>query len=200
MTDQSVLYSDAPVTGIVDRMSDVSRRDSVRLRDLVEAFGKTSFLPLLMVPALLVVSPLSGIPLFSSICGLTIALISAQMLARRDHLWLPGFLMRLKVDGEKARVAIEKLRKLAAWLDSRARIRFAVLLKPPVRPWIQAMCLFCGMAMPFLEIVPFSSSVVGAAVLLMATGLLVRDGLLVLAGLVTVAIAAAIPVVLFGML
>ena len=36
-------------------------------------FGESSFLPALMVPSLLVVSPLSGIPLFSSVCGLTIA-------------------------------------------------------------------------------------------------------------------------------
>jgi hypothetical protein len=37
--------------------------------------------------------------------------------------------------------------------------------------------------MPFLEVVPFSSSILGFAVLLMATGLLARDGLFALLGL-----------------
>lgn len=190
-----------PVRDIVDRLHDAADRDRVRLRDVVEAFGETSFLPMLMVPALLVLSPLSGIPFFSSVCGLTIVFISAQMLwPGRDHLWLPDFLMRQQVDGEKARGAARRLRRLADWLDGHTRDRFHVLVSRPFRPQLEAICLLCGAAMPVMEFVPFSSSILGLAVLCFCTAMLARDGLFVVLGFVVMGIAAMVPVTVVWLL
>jgi hypothetical protein len=47
----------------------------------------------------------------------------------------------------------------------------------------QTFCVLSGLMMPFLEFVPFSSSLVGAAVALLAFGMLARDGLFVMLGL-----------------
>lgn len=182
-----------PVRGIVDRIDEIAGRDHVRLRDVVEAFGAASFVPLMMVPALLVVSPLSGIPLFSTACGLTIAFVAAQMLARRRHVWLPDILMRQQIDGHRAREIMARLRRVADWLDGHSRRRLRVLTRYPVRRTVQILCLLCGLAMPLLEIVPFSSSILGAAVLLLATALLVGDGLFALFGLAVMALAVLAP-------
>jgi hypothetical protein len=57
----------------------------------------------------------------------------------------------------------------------------------------QMLCVLCGLAMPFLELLPFSSSLLGMAVLLISVGFLVRDGVYTLAGLVFIFIAASIP-------
>ncbi|ROU03763.1 exopolysaccharide biosynthesis protein [Histidinibacterium lentulum] len=173
-----------PVQDIVNRLDSVAQGDSVSLGEAVEAFGERSFHPVLMVPALLVLSPLSGIPLFSSLCGITIAIISAQMIwPHRTELWLPDFLTHRKVTGARARSALSKLCKTATWLDDHSRERFSVLIRRPGRWVIEAACLLCGLAMPFLEIVPFSSSILGGAVTLMALGLLARDGLFAVLGL-----------------
>jgi hypothetical protein len=183
------------VQDIVARLESTSQGDHVTLGDAIEAFGRRSFLPLLMVPALLVVSPLSGIPFFSSLCGLTIALIAAQMLwPGQDSLWLPDRLMRQHVSGDRARRALTRLGSFARWLDAHARERFAVFVgHRPGRKAIEACCLFAGLAMPVLEIVPFSSSILGASVLLMATGLLTRDGLFAVLGLAVLMAAPALP-------
>ncbi|EAU48161.1 exopolysaccharide biosynthesis protein [Salipiger bermudensis] len=187
-----------PVGEIVDRLDAVVKRDNVSLRDLFEEFGESSFLPALMVPSLLVVSPLSGIPLFSSVCGLTIAFISAQMLISRKHLWLPDMLMRMKIDGPKARTAVQKMRGVGAWIDRHSRHRLPVFLTAPMRKWLQLLCMLCGFAMPFLEIVPFSSSLLGSAVTLLATAMLARDGLFALLGSIAIATAALVPVGVIG--
>ncbi len=189
-----------PVRSIVDRLHDVSDRDCVRMQDMVTAFGRSSFLPMMMLPALLVVSPLSGIPFFSTFCGLTIAVISGQLLTQREHLWLPNFLMRQKVEGEKARNAAQKLRKVANWLDDHARDRFKVLVSRAFRPWLATLCLFCGLCMPLLEFVPFSSSILGAAVLCFCTAMLAEDGLFVLLGLTIMSLAAMVPVTVFWLI
>jgi hypothetical protein len=44
-------------------------------------------------------------------------------------------------------------------------------------------CLLCGLAMPFLEVVPFSATSLAVVVSILASALLVRDGLLVAFGL-----------------
>lgn len=186
------------VNEIVDRLAELADQDRIIVGEMVDAFGSQSFLPLLMIPALLVVSPLSGIPLFSSACGITIAAISVQMVAGRQRLWLPQFVVRRSLEGERARDAIERLHGVASWLDHHAQDRFRPLLRWPGRKLIQALCLLCGIAMPFLEVVPFSSSVLGAAVLLFATALLLRDGLFALFGMVAMSSAAGILLTVAG--
>lgn len=189
-----------PVGDIVDRLDAVVERDEIRLRDLFEEFGESSFLPALMVPSLLVVSPLSGIPLFSSVCGLTIAFISAQMLISRRHLWLPDMLMKMKIDGPKARKAVRKLRGGSSWIDRHSKNRLRIFTSAPARKWLQLLCLLCGLAMPFLEIVPFSSSLLGGAVTLLATAMLARDGLFALLGSTVIACAVLVPLNVFGVI
>lgn len=187
-----------PVGVIVDRLEAAVERGALTVGTLVQEFGDSSFLPALIVPALLVVSPLSGIPLFSTLCGVMIAFISAQMILARNHLWLPQRLMGMGINRDRARTALKKLRRVSDWLDRNARSRMGLLTSAPARMALKLLCLLCGLTMPFLELVPFSSSLLGGAVVLMATALLARDGLFALAGSVAVLGAAYIPLTVFG--
>ena len=182
-----------PITGIIDRLEDSTDQDPVTLRHLIEAFGKASFLTSLCVPALLVISPLSGVPLFSSACGVLIAAIAVQMFIGRDHLWLPDFVMRLSVKSDKVTKALKRLHGVGTKIDDHTRPRLSALMTRPFRKFYQALCVLCGALMPFLEIVPFSSSILGAATILFATALIVRDGLLACIGMVLLLFAASLP-------
>lgn len=183
-----------PVRDVVERLSRHAEKSEVTMRELLAGFGSTSFLPVLMAVALLVVSPLSGIPLFSSICGLTMAFVSAQMFWGADHLWLPDFIMRQKISGERMCGALLKMRKAADWLDDHARKRMSFMVRGPMRKVLEFMCIVCGAAMPFLEIVPFSSSILGLAIMMISTALLTRDGLFAAFAAALVATAAMVPV------
>lgn len=185
---------DRPVRHVVDRLEERAQEDSVTLRNLVEACGTASFVPAMMVPALLVVSPLSGIPLFSSFCGITIAFIAAQMLFKRSHLYLPDAVTRRKVSGDRLRGGLKKMRRVADFLDRhthKGRLRQLVGRGGRILP--QLLCVIAGALMPLLEIVPFSSSILGAAVLSFSVGLLTRDGVFVLAGMAIMGTAAVVP-------
>lgn len=163
------------------------RGDKTSIRDMVEAMGYASLLPTLMVVALAVVSPLSGIPIFSSICGILIALTSVELLIRRKYLWLPDFLMRRQISSKKLANAYRWAEKPARWLDRVSHPRLQFLVRRPL-VWIaQIACLLAGAVMPFLELVPFTSSILGFAVFLMGFGMLVRDGLFALLGLLVIA-------------
>ena len=175
------------IEDLLDQVQGAAAEDRTSLREVVDALGAGSFIPNLMVPALAVVSPLSGVPLFSSLCGITIALVSAQMLARRERIWLPSKLLDKTLDSSKLTGALDKMKRPARWLDRITRERLSMLVRRPIIWLVQLACLLCGLAMPFLELVPFTSSILGATVSLFAFGMLARDGLFVLAGFLALA-------------
>jgi hypothetical protein len=185
--------SSRPVTAIIDRLEDTTTRDQVTLRCMIEAFGKSSFTTAMCVPALLVTSPLSGIPLFSSACGILIASIAAQMLVGRDHLWLPAFVMNRSVGNDKMLAALRRLHRVGERIDAMTRPRLRPLMTRPFRKLYQALCVFCGVLMIFLEIVPFSSSILGMATILFATAIIVRDGVLACLGVAIMCLGASLP-------
>ncbi|MEI4486385.1 exopolysaccharide biosynthesis protein [Frigidibacter sp. MR17.14] len=182
------------LTALIDRLRGLCRHERVTVAGVLDALGHASFTPALLVPALVVLSPASGIPLLSSVCGLTIALIAAQMLVGKRSLWLPGMLRRRAVPGARLGAALDWLDRPARAFDRWTARRLTVLVRPPFSWVLLLACLICGLAMPALELVPFTSSILGAAVSLMALALLVGDGLLALCGIAAIAGAVTLGV------
>ncbi|QBX33316.1 exopolysaccharide biosynthesis protein [Paracoccus liaowanqingii] len=180
------MHDDQTITAMTDRVREAASDETISVAQITAALGRDSLPPNLMIPALAVVSPLSGVPLFSSVCGLLIALISAQMLLGRDHVWLPGFLMRRKLGAARVRGALDWMRRPAGFLDRITAERLTVLVRRPMRWITQALCLCCGLLMPFLELIPFTSSMMGVVVSLLAFGMLARDGLFTALGLLAI--------------
>jgi hypothetical protein len=142
-----------------------------------------AYLPL--APALIVVTPLSGIPLLPLICGITIALVSMQMILGRRQIWLPEWLRRRRVRRERLMRALSWLVRPLRVLD-RIRHRLPWLVQRPLAVVPQALCILCGLAMPFLELVPMTSSILGAAVACLAITLVAGDGLFALGGMAVI--------------
>lgn len=172
--------------------------DKAEVGKVIAAMGTASFAPVMLLPALLVLSPASGIPLLPSVCGITIALIGAQMLFGRKHLWLPGWLLRRKLSGPKTDKALATLEKPARWIDRHTGRRLPFLTRAPFDKLVILACILSGGVMPALELLPFTSSILGAAISVMMLGLLVRDGLLVLIGLGFVGAAVSLGIGLLG--
>lgn len=173
----------ANLTAIVDRIIEATQKEHLYIDELVEAIGQASFTPVLLLPALAVVSPLSGIPLFSTVMGFVIFLVAFQMLLGRDQLWLPQWLLRHKTSSPRVRSVLQRLRPVLIWLDEHTYARLKAFVHRPLIFIPQLLCVLSGLMMPFSEFVPFSSSLIGGAVALLAFGMLARDGLFVILGL-----------------
>ena len=187
----------ASISEIITRLEALADRERVTLGDILASFGQASFVPALMLPGLLVFSPLSGIPLFSSLCGLTIAAVSAQMLLRRRHIWLPRMLREQGLSGPRLTSALGHMARAGRWIDRNTGERLRLLTAEPIASLFVLICLCAGLAMPLLEFVPFSSSILGLSVLLISSAFLTRDGLYALAGLGVFSIAPMIPLALW---
>ena len=172
------------LVGIIDDVTKATQESHVSVEDIVKSIGHAGFTPLLLMPALAVTTPLSGIPLFSSMMGALIFLVALQLLLRRDHIWLPGWILNLRATSARVQTAFERLRPIMAWLDAHTHTRLTVFVHRPLIFVPQMLCALSGLVMPFLELVPFSSTLIGVAVALLALGMLVRDGLIVAVALV----------------
>ncbi len=201
MEDTTTSTTEAPPASlpeIIDRVLEAAEAETTDIRTILQSFGRASFTPVLLLPAIAVATPLSGIPLFSSLMGIFIAIVSAQMLARRRHLWLPNFILGRQINGQKLRAAFTRIRPAAVWIDARTAKRIGLLSHRPLIFVPQLICLLSGLMMPFLEFVPFSSSVAGIGVAILALGMLARDGVVILLGLLPYAGVAWLVFRVFG--
>ena len=171
------------LSAIVDEVIDAAQVERVSLRVIFEKVGHASFAPVLLLPAVAVATPLSGIPLFSSLMGVVICLVSIQIVFQKHHIWLPRWVLERQVRGEAVSNAFKKVHPIAGWVDARTNERFRILAYRPLVLLPQTLCLISGALMPFLEFVPFSSSVLGFGVAVLALGMLARDGLVIVLGL-----------------
>lgn len=186
------------VTDVLHQAREAGGSDTVEVSDLVAALGKTSFGALLLVPGLIIVSPLSGIPGLPTVGGITIALIAAQMVFGRRSLWLPAWILRRRMRKTVFDRAVDWLLGPARFVDRITRPRLGILVKPPFSIIPEALCMVCGLMMPVLELVPFSSTILATAVTFFAISLLVRDGLLAVIGITVMAGAVAALFGIFG--
>lgn len=175
--------SGRPICDILQIMRGAITSDHITVGTLLEAMDNTGKAVILLIPALIVVTPLSGIPGLSTFGGLMIALISFQMLLRRPTVWLPRFVLQRRISAARFNKALNGLGRPAGVIDRYAAPRLRWLFGFPGRQLLQATCMACGLAMPFLELVPFSATTLAAAVVIMAVSLIVRDGVLALIGL-----------------
>ncbi|MCW4148474.1 exopolysaccharide biosynthesis protein [Halomonas sp. 18H] len=169
---------------LIDRVSQSTHdNDQVSVGMVVESIGRRSFGPLLMLIGITLFSPLSGLPGMSIFMGSFVLLIAVQMLIGRKQFWLPHFILNRSIERRKLQKALHWLNKPARSIDRVLKPRLTFLVRNGGSYGIASLCIVVGLCMPFMELVPFSSSAAGLALLALGLALVVHDGLLVLLAL-----------------
>lgn len=181
-----------PVQDILRRIRGAANGPMVTIESLLRAMDPSSQPVLLLVPALFLITPLSGIPGLSTLGGLTIALVAFQILLGRRVIWFPSLLLRRRLSADRLLRALTRLDKPARYIDRKLVSRGDRFYAFPGRQLSLATCILCGLAMPFLELVPFSATTLAMVVTILAAALLARDGLLTAVGLSVFALAILI--------
>ncbi|MFW2588906.1 exopolysaccharide biosynthesis protein [Sagittula sp. SSi028] len=159
-------------------------QERVSVENVLGKVGGRSFPAVILVPCVVLVSPLSGIPLTPTLGGLVVLLITLQVLIGRKHLWLPDFLSRRSVPAHRMQKAIDWLSKPAAFMDRHSHNRLRILTSGPARYFAYLTTSVLALSWPPLELLPFVTSFSAGAVAMIMYGLMVRDGAYTLAGYV----------------
>jgi hypothetical protein len=170
------------LTELLERLRPRSREGSVRFGELLSEIGENSFAPVILVPALLLISPLSAIPGMPTLSALIIITVAAQWVVGRRHLWLPRFVTRRSLDAARLARALTYLERPAAWVDRMSRDRLQLLVLPPLSLVAKLCVILIPLSWPILELLPMVTSLGASAVTLFVFGLMVRDGIFVVAG------------------
>ena len=169
------------VRGILDRLTEVGdKHDRVSIGNIVGAFGTRSYGPVLLVPALIGVSPVGGIPVVPTVLAVTLLLIAVQLVFGKEHLWLPGILKNRSVEGEKLANAAEDMEGVGKWMDKLFHGRLEIFAGPTAGRIAAGVIALLCLAVPPLELVPFAVALPMAVIAAFGIALTVRDGLLML--------------------
>ena len=173
--------------------------DKVSLDTVMDAVGRRSFGPILVLVGLIILAPLVGdIPGVPTLMALVIVLIAGQVLLQREHLWLPRWLLERSIASDILRKAIKWLRRPAGFIDRLLRPRLRHLTHEIGIQATAILCIIIAAALPPMELIPFSANAAGIALTALGLALIANDGAIALGA--TVVSVGTIGFVLYTLL
>ncbi|GAA0292927.1 exopolysaccharide biosynthesis protein [Rhodovulum strictum] len=155
------------------------RAGNLTLGGLLAGLGERSFGWAIVVFSLVTILPLP--PGSSVITALPVLVTTFQMLLGFPHVRLPGPLARLRIDPDKLRLTLLRLRPVTRRLERRLRPRLVALFAPRHEPLL-GLALFVIAFTLFLP-VPGSGWFPAISLFIVGVGLVERDGLVAVLGL-----------------
>lgn len=167
---------------LLDRVGEAARdSDRVSLDKILGVVGRRSFGPFLLVAGLITLMPLIGdIPGVPTTMAVFVLLVAGQLLFRREHFWLPRWMLKRSVPRNKLCKALKWLRAPARFVDRLLQPRLKVFTRHTATYVIAIVCVGIAAVMPVMEVIPFSANLAGAALTAFGLSLIAQDGLLAL--------------------
>lgn len=172
------------ITSVLDRLERASiDRRRVAVADLLHAFSGRLFGPMLLVPALIVITPVGMIPFVPSAMAMVLVLIAGQRVLGSAEPWVPRRLRERSVSRARMVTAFGRLRPWAQRVDRLLRPRLDALTSGPMQRALSLVVVLLAAIMVPLELVPFAAALPALAIVLLALSLTANDGLFGVAGL-----------------
>ena len=171
------------ITDVLDRMVERAGEGRVSIGDMLDAFGRRGFGPLILILGLISLSPIGSIPGMSITTGTLVILLCVQMLMKRPHPWVPGRLERLDMDSRQARAGLCRVRPYVRKIERVVKPRWQRLLRPPFTDAVALVCIVMAVLMYPLALVPWGVAAPSLALAALGLGMTSRDGVLTAIGL-----------------
>lgn len=166
---------------VVEGLAELAAEDDqVTIGDVLRKFGDQSFAPVMLVFALIELTPAGGIPGVPTFLAFCIALVAVQMLIGREHVWVPQWIARRGASSVKLRKASRTLEKVARRVDKVSHSRLESFASGIGLRIAAAIILLLTFTIPPFEIVPFASTGPMLAIDVICLAIMVRDGLAML--------------------
>ncbi len=187
---------DETIAAILRQLTDPAKGEQLTLDEAIEALGDRAYGLAMLMLALPMAVPISSIPGISTVFGIPLILIAAQLAVGRPKPWLPRWL------GSKSfrRADLTRiLDKALPWLERGERLihpRLTFLVSAAAERGIGAICALMAfvMALPIV----LGNQPPAIAISLFALALIGGDGLFVILGIITSIVATALVAAVLG--
>lgn len=155
--------------------------DAVSIGLIQEIAGQRAAGPMLLLPAMIVISPLSIIPGLPTMVGINTILVAGQIVLGREQVWLPKWLTSRCISAKHAKTLLKFLGPVSRAADGMVRRRARFMTGSVMRRTGAVVCVMVGCIMPLLEFIPFTSTWAASVVAVYALSITARDGWLAMA-------------------
>lgn len=184
---------------VQDRFSDVlealGRRggENLAVSEMVDAFGERALGAVMVLIAL--ISLLPWPPGGKVVFSVPLILIAAEVMTRRDTLWLPGWVMRRSVSRTGYAQGIARAIRPIRFIERLSKPRMSALTDDVAQVGIGLLCILLAIMLAFP--VPFGDMLPAVTIIIFGFALMQRDGLAMIAGLIGTALCGVYLVVVW---
>lgn len=157
--------------------------ESLTLSEVLDAFGRRSYGPLLLAIGLFAISPATIVPGMTWFAAALTLVVAGQMALGRPRIWLPRKALQAELPRDAVLRSIERGRGLARRIDGLLKPRLGFLSGPPFVNLVALLCIAAALITFPLGLIPFAPLAPGLAVVFFGLGMVARDGLWLLLGM-----------------
>jgi hypothetical protein len=177
------------LAGVLDGLSENINRDSeldgIRLGVLLNAVGRRSYGPILLLLGLIAISPLTALPFTTSIIAAITLLIAGQMALGFERPWLPRALLNVRLPRKMFFQFLDHARARVDRIDGVVLHHRWTFMTVPLFVNVVALCVCAAALITFpLSLIPFAPMAPAIAIVLFGLGMTARDGVWLSAGIV----------------
>lgn len=166
-----------------DLDTQVDEEGDLDVGGVIDAFGRRSFGPLIVIPALLAFTPAGAIPGAPALIAALVLLVAGQQLLGRSSPWVPSKLRDRGISESRWEKASSKLRPWARRVDSVIEPRLEWLTRGAMTFVVSVLAIGLAVSMFPLGFVPFGVMVPGAGLVMLGLALMAQDGVLAIVGI-----------------
>jgi hypothetical protein len=178
--------------GLLDELAEAGQAEDISVKQLLDAIGRRSFAPLLLLASLLGFTPLGVIPGVPTVLAVFVILIAGQIALGRHHVWLPAPMLKLCIEGRDLNKAAVKLKPFGRMVDKVIRPRLTVLTERPFSSALGVACVLIALTVPPLELLPLVDIPLWGAMVAFSLALFAHDGVLAFIAIALTAAGAAL--------
>ena len=167
---------------IADKVRDDATPATLTFGEVVDAFGRRSYGPLLLVIGLFAISPATVVPGMTWLAAALTLVVAGQMALGLKRVWLPRGALQAELPREAVLGGIEKSRGVANRIDGLLKPRLTFLSGPPFVNVVALLVIAAALITFPLGLIPFAPLAPGIAVVFFGLGMVARDGLWLLLG------------------
>lgn len=175
------------LTTLLEILESSGEDERLTLGEVLATIGERGYAPLTLILSLIAILPTGAVPGVPSVCGLSIALISTQLVFGKRFPWLPRRMRRLSIRRTRYVRVAERIRPWTRRIDRLVKPRLHRLVDGVASRFIGLLFVVLALCMPPLEILPFAAAAPASGIALISLGLAGYDGLWVLLGLLPAA-------------
>jgi len=154
--------------------------DTVTVADLLNAVGRRSYGPVLLLLGFIAISPLTIIPGANVLVALITLIFAVQMAFGRPYPWIPRKALEFSFPRKHLIAGVAMADKYVAQIDRFLKPRLTFLTQAPFAQLVALACVGAALVTLPLSFVPLGPVIPSLAVLLFGLAITARDGVVII--------------------